>query len=160
MKPHCEGTHRTGIVRSAACVLVAGLTLFTVGALFYLGVPVVAPGIPPQFENAPLFRPWAGWTSAYMALHPFGYGVVFALFYLWLVDRGGVPPGWWGGLLYGAGVFLVGSLPVYLLAFASFAVSPEVIASWVIQSLCQYTAAGAAVGWIAAAPVRTGASSG
>jgi hypothetical protein len=46
-------------------------------------------------------------------------------------------------------VFAVGSLPVYLLVFASFAVSPDVIASWVAQSACQYAAAGAAIGWAA-----------
>ena len=84
-----------------------------------------------------------------MALHPFGFGLVFAAVYLALVARGGVAQGWRGGLLYGAGVFAVGSLPVYLLAYASFQVSPEVIASWVAQSACQYTAAGGSVGWVA-----------
>ena len=138
-----------GVARKATCVLVAGSTLFAVGALFHLAVPVVAPGIPPQFGNAALFRPWFGWTSVYMALHPLGFGVVFAAIYLALVAWGGVARGWRGGLGYGAGVFAVGSLPVYLLAFASFQVSPEVVAAWVVQSACQYTAAGAAVGWVA-----------
>jgi hypothetical protein len=137
-----------GVGRAAACVLVAGLTLFVVGALFHLAVPWVAPAIPPQFGNAALFRPWAGWTSTYMALHPFGFGLVFAVVYIALRARCRVAPGWRGGLLYGLGVFLVGSLPIYLLAFASFMVSPEVIASWVAQSLCQYSAAGAAMGWV------------
>ena len=60
-----------------------------------------------------------------------------------------MPPGWRGGLLYGLGVFAVGGLPVYLLAFASFRVSPEIIASWVAQAACQYLVAGAAVGAVA-----------
>jgi hypothetical protein len=137
------------IGRGAVCVVAAGLTLFAVGAVFHLAVPLVAPGIPPQFGNTALFRPWGGWTSTYMLLHPFGFGVVFAAVYLALSARGAVARGWRGGLVYGAGVFVVGSLPVYLLAFASFEVSPEVIAAWVAQSACQYTAAGAALGWVA-----------
>jgi hypothetical protein len=42
--------------------------------LFYQAVPAIVPAIPPQYENAALFRPWAGWTSIYMFFHPFGYG--------------------------------------------------------------------------------------
>ena len=132
------------------CIVAAGLTLFAVGALFHFVVPMVAPDIPAQFQNNPaLYRPWAGWTSTYMYLHPFGYGAVFAVVYLMLIARGVAVRGWRGGLVYGFGVFVVGSLPVYLLAYASFQMSPEMIVSWVAQSACQYTAAGAVVGWIA-----------
>ena len=138
--------------RGAACVFSAGATLFAVGGLFHLAVPAIAPSIPPQFEEAALFRPWAGWTSTYMALHPFGFGAAFAAAYLGLWARCGSFGGWRGGLAYGAGLFLVGALPVYLLAYASFRVSPEVIASWTGQAACQYSAAGAAVGWIARRP--------
>lgn len=138
-----------GVGRRVACVVVAGMTLFAIGAVFHLMVPLVASGIPPQFGNAALFRPWTGWTSTYMALHPFGFAVVFTAVYVLLRARGGVAGGWRGGLAYGFGVFLVGSLPVFLLAFASFQVSPDVIISWVLQSTCQYLAAGAAVGWVA-----------
>jgi hypothetical protein len=111
--------------------------LFLVGTLFHLLVPMIAPGIRPQFLNAALFRPWPGWTFTYMVINPFGYG--FSAF----------PSGGRGGLVYGAGVFVVGSLPVYLLAFASFQVSPEVILSWVVQSLAQYVLAGMALGCVA-----------
>jgi hypothetical protein len=45
-------------------------------------------------------------------------------------------------------VFVVGSLPVYVLAFASFAVIGEVIFWWIVQSALQYIAAGAVMGWI------------
>jgi hypothetical protein len=131
------------------CVAVAAAVLFAVGILFHFGIPVVAPSIPTQFANAALFRPWLGWTSIYMALHPLWFGVVFAAVYLGLRSRGALPLGWRGGLVYGLGVFLVGSLPVYVLAYAAFSVSPEVIGSWVAQSLCQYLAAGAAIGAIA-----------
>jgi hypothetical protein len=130
-------------------VVVAAAVLFAVGGLFHLGMPFVAPAIPPQFANAALFRPWAGWTSTYMLLHPLWFGAVFAVIYLVLRSRGGLPLGVRGGLEYGLGVFLVGSLPVYMLAYAAFSVSPGVIGSWVAQSLCQYLAAGAAIGWIA-----------
>ncbi|MFO0889088.1 MAG: hypothetical protein U0790_08055 [Isosphaeraceae bacterium] len=135
--------------RSAVCAVMAGAIMFAVGALFHLVIPVIAPSIPPQFENAALFRRWEGWTRNYMAIHPFGFGVVFATVYLVLLGRGGVTPGWRDGILYGLGVFLVGSLPVFLLAFASFNLTPEIIVSWVAQNVCQYTAAGLAIGLVA-----------
>jgi hypothetical protein len=50
-------------------------------------------------------------------------------------------------LLYGLAVFVVGSLPVYTLNFASFQVSAGVVASWVLQSVCQYSLAGFVLGW-------------
>jgi hypothetical protein len=127
----------------------ASVVLFVVGAAFHFGVRFVAPAVPPQFENVALFRPWAGWTSTYMLIHPLWFGVLFAAVYLWLRVPGGPLAGWRGGATYGLGVFLVGSLPVYLLAFASFQVSQGVMTCWVAQSLCQYVAAGAAVGAVA-----------
>jgi len=139
-----------GIGRFAACVLVAGITQFAVGALFHVVVPVVAPTIPRQFANAALFRPWDGWTSTYMALHPWGFGVLFAAAYLMLQHRGGGAPMWRGGLAFGLGLFAVGSLPIFLLVLASMQVTPELIACWSIQNACQYAAAGAALGWFAA----------
>ncbi len=138
-----------GLGRLITCVMAAGTTMFAVGACFHLVIPVLAPGIPPQFADEGLFRPWGGWTRTYMAIHPFAFGVVFATVYLVLLGRGGVAPGGRDGFLYGFGVFLVGSLPVFLLEFASFRVSPEIIASWLGQGLCQYSAAGVAVGLVA-----------
>ncbi len=135
--------------RRMICVLTAALALFVVGGVFHLGVPAVAPGLPPQYADPALFRPWAGWTRAYMLIHPLWFGAVFAAAYLVLQSRGALPLGWRGGLLYGLGVFAVGGLPVYLLAFASFRVSTQIIASWVAQAACQYLVAGAAVGAVA-----------
>jgi hypothetical protein len=132
----------------ASC-LVAGLIQFLVGYLFYVAVPVVVPAIPGHYENAALFRPWAGWTSAYMCIHPFGYGIVFALAYHGLRSWCAFPSGWRGGCAFGAGVFLVGSLPVFLVAYASFTVSAEVVASWVLQNACQYLLAGVSVDVVA-----------
>jgi hypothetical protein len=128
--------------------------MLVVGAVFHFGLPVVAPDIPPQYGNANLFRPWGGWTSTYMAVHPFGFAVVFVAVYRWLLARGGLESGWRGGFAFGSVVFAVGSLPVYLLVFASLQLSLEVIAIWVVQSACQYMAAGAVVGWITTAGVR------
>lgn len=123
--------------------------MFFVGAVFHLLVPAIAPIIPPQFEaNPDLYRPWAGWTSAYMAIHPFLYGVVFAAGFLSLRRWSTFPPGVRGGLLYGAGVFVVGSLPVYVLNFASFQVSVEMILSWIVQGMTQYVVAGIALGYV------------
>jgi hypothetical protein len=122
--------------------------MFLVGCIFYGLVPVVAPGLASQYLNTALFRPWDGWTSTYILLHPFGYGFVFAGGFVGLRRDSSFSPGVSGGLIYGPGVFVVGSLPVYLLVFASFAVSPEVIFCWVLQSLAQHLAAGLAVGCV------------
>ena len=108
-----------------------------------------SPRIPPQFEaNPALYRPW-------QRLDPHLHGdssvrlrVVFAAVFLGLRRWSAFPPGVRGGLVYGAGVFVVGSLPVYLLSFASFQVSPEVILSWIAQSLAQYALAGMALGCV------------
>jgi hypothetical protein len=133
----------------ASRTLLAGSAIFAVGTLFHLAVPIVAPSLPPRYADSSLFRPWSGWTSKYMFVHPFGFGLVFATIHQALLGRGGLDPGLKDGLLYGLGLFLVGSLPVFLLAFASFRVSPDVIASWSLQNACQYLAAGAVVGWLA-----------
>ncbi len=140
---------RSTAILATKLLVAAWLPLYAVGLLFHFTIPTVAPDIPPQFGNAALFRPWAGWTSTYMALHPLAFGAIFVAVFCVLWRRGGVSPGWRGGLMYGLGVFLVGSLPVFLLAFAAFQVSSEVIVSWIVQSACQYLAAGATVGWAA-----------
>ena len=139
--------------------VVAGLVLLGVGCLFhFVLVPALAPGLEKEYENRALFRSLAGWPGTYMLLHPLVYGLLFAGAFRLV---GGVERAetWWQGLLVGAcfglAVFLVGSLPVYLLNYASFAVSPLVIQAWVAQSLCQYVAAGAALGVYSAwAPLR------
>lgn len=129
--------------------LAAGATMFLVGAAFYFLMPVVAPTISPQFENNPtLYRPWPGWTRTYMVAHPLVYGFVFAAVFLGLRRWSAFPPGVRAGLVYGAGVFAVGSLPVYLLAFASFQTSPDVVLSWIAQSLAQYALAGMTLGCV------------
>ena len=140
---------KMGWGRTVACCLIAGLIQFLVGYLFYKAVPVVAPAISRQYEDAALFRPWAGWTSTYMFFHPLGYGVIFALAYCGLRSWCAFPSGWRGGCAFGAGVFLVGSLPIFLIAYASFTVSTEVIGAWVLQNACQYLLAGASVGVVA-----------
>ena len=42
------------------CVGVAGATLFAVGVLFHVTIPVIAPHISTRFEDSCLFRPWTG----------------------------------------------------------------------------------------------------
>lgn len=134
--------------RKAVYVLAAIATLWGVGGIFHLAVGALRPHVEHEFHNTNLFRPWPLWTSKYMAIHPLWFGVVFASVYLWLRSRGGIRPGIREGSIYGAGVFVVGSLPVYVLAFASFAVILEVIFWWIVQSALQYITAGAVMGWI------------
>ena len=123
--------------------------MFVVGVVFYFLVPFIACGIKPQYENLALYRDWKEWTSTYMLIHPFTYAPVFAAVFLKLRHETSFPAGIKGGFIYGAGVFCVGSLPVFLLAFASFQVSVEVIVTWLVQNLCQYLAAGIALGAVA-----------
>jgi hypothetical protein len=138
-------------VRWVFAGLASAATLFLVGAGFSVAVPLVAPGIQSQYaDNPALFRPWSEWTSTYMMLHPIGYGFVFAAVFLCLRRWTAFPRGARGGLLYGTGVFVVGALPVYLLSYAAFRVSPEVMLCWVVQSLSQYALAGVVLGRVAA----------
>ena len=130
----------------SSCSIAAGITMFLVGVVFHFLVPFIAPGIEPQYEHSELFRRWPGWTSTYMAIHPFIYAPVFAAIFLKLRHETSFPSGIRGGLIYGTSIFLVGSLPVFLLVFASFQVSVEIIVAWITQNLCQYLAAGFAIG--------------
>lgn len=137
------------INRAALCCFAAGAALFAVGGIFHEAIPIVAPGIEQEYENLAVFRPWNGWTSTYMYLHPFGFGVIFAAVYLASLARGGIREGCRGGAIYGSLVLLVGSLPVYLLTYAAFQISSELVISWIVQSACQYIVAGAVLGWVA-----------
>jgi hypothetical protein len=129
--------------------LLSGVALCAVGTLCHFVVPLLAPQLGLEYRNEALFRPWGGWTRVYMVAHPWLYGVLFAAVFLGAravvgaSNLGGVRD----GLFYGLAAFLVGSLPVYALNFASFQVSGGVIGSWVLQSLCQYALAGLALGW-------------
>ena len=74
---------------------------------------------------------------------------MFATAFLSLRRWSSFPAGVRGGLLSQAGMFAAGSLPTYLLAFASFRVSGRVIDSWIARSLAQSPLAGMAVGRVA-----------
>ena len=129
--------------------IAVAITMFLVGGVFHLLIPFIDPEIEAQYDNHALFRPWPAWTSTYMTIHPFIYAPVFAAIFLKLRQETRFPSGICGGVMYGAGIFLVGSLPVFLLAFASFQVSVEIIVTWIVQNLCQYLAAGVAIGTVA-----------
>lgn len=122
--------------------ILVGLTQLIVGSAFHYMMPVVAPGIDIQFRNPDLFRPWDGWTSNYMAFHPFAFGFFFAAGYLSLRRWPEFPASIRGGLLYGTIVFFVGSLPIFLLLFASMTISADVMMSWILQNMLQYLLAG------------------
>lgn len=132
-----------------SCSIAAGITMFLVGVVFHFLIGSLAPEIERQYKNPALFRGWQGCTSTYMTIHPFIFAPVFAAVFLKLRIANSLPSGIKGGLVYGAGVFCVGSLPVFLLAFASFQMSVEMFLSWIVQNLCQYLAAGVAIGAVA-----------
>jgi len=131
--------------------LLAGAVLFFVGALFHVLTPL-APLIPTSYTDHPeIFRPWPGWTRAYMAFHPFAYGLVFGWFFRIVHDATrsyGHFHGAAGGAAFGFLVFLVGSLPIFLLIFASIQLPAVILASWIVQNLVQYVAAGALLGCV------------
>lgn len=128
-----------------ASSIAVGITMFAVGLLFHILGPLIAPSLEQQYKNRDLFRDWNGWTSTYMLMHPFLLAPVFSAVFLLLQKTSGVPSGVGDGFIYGAGVFCVGSLPIFLLVYASFQVPFAVIALWVVQNLCQYLAAGIAL---------------
>jgi hypothetical protein len=128
-------------------------------AVVMLGVGLVfdeleslLPSIKEEYENKAIFRIWPGWTKSYMLAHPCWFGFVFATFYV-LASQGRLPSsgvraiGW--GMLYGVSVFLVGSFPIFALVYASFQVSPGLMAiSWAARNLVQYVMAGAFLGLV------------
>lgn len=129
--------------------LISGAALFAVGTVFHFLAPLVCPGLQQDYLNEALFRTWEGWTQIYMILHPWLYGVVFAASFLALRAAMGVARigGIRDGLCYGLAVFLIGSLPVFALNFASLQLPVRVIVSWRLQSFCQYSLAGSCCGW-------------
>ncbi len=132
--------------------LVAAFTMLGVGLAFNwleAGIPAIGT----EYENKAIFRDWPGWSQAYMWAHPVWFGFVFAAGFS-LVRVGRTLSGWGMaagcGLAYGVMVFLVGSLPVFALIYASFRVSPELVAvSWAARNLTQYAVAGLALGLLA-----------
>jgi hypothetical protein len=112
------------------------------------------PAIKAEYENKDVFRIWPGWTEIYMRAHPCWFGFVFAFVYVLLLLRQRDLPASrgqavWSGVQYGAVVFLVGSLPVFALIYASFQVRLWLLAlSWVARNLAQYVLAGAVLGLV------------
>lgn len=121
---------------------------FAVGVAFHVGAPVLVPGVAGLFGNATVFRPWPGGVEAYMLFHPVWFVAVFVAGYAVLRPGNVRLAGWRGGLRYAAGVLVVGSLPVYAVVFAAVQLPPEIAGLWAAQSICQYLAAGAAVGQV------------
>jgi hypothetical protein len=128
--------------RILALGLLAGTVMFAIGAAFHWLLPILAPWIAALYVP-PVFRPWCGWTRTYMIIHPFWFGLAFAWLFIVLEPRARTAL---AGARFGATLFLVGALPVYLLCFASIAIPWQVVVCWLIQGLTQYVLAGAALG--------------
>jgi hypothetical protein len=91
----------------------------------------------------PPFRPLPGWPLYYFIAHPFWFGFAFAWLFALLGPR---TPTAVAGARFGAVLFLVGALPVYLLTYTSIAMPSPIILCWLFQGFSQYVAAGAALG--------------
>jgi hypothetical protein len=128
--------------RILASGLLAGTVMFAIGAVFHWLLPILAPWIV-ALLIPPVFRPWPGWVRTYMIAHPFWFGFAFACLFTVLEPR---TRSTLAGARFGAVLFLVGALPVYLLCFASIAIPQSVIVCWLLQGLTQYVLAGAALG--------------
>ena len=125
--------------------------MLAVGCLFNK-VEAAIPSIPAEYKTGPGFRSWPGWTEGYMLAHPIWFGFVFAIGFA-LVAHGRASGSYLSaglrGAAYGGLVFVVGSLPVFALVYASFRVSPELVAvSWAGRNLAQYVVAGVCVGLV------------
>jgi hypothetical protein len=133
--------------------IVAGTVMLLVGTGFHFAIEAFFPRINAIYsEHSDLFRPWSGWTRHYMLIHPVGFGFIFAFVYSCLRSShlSGTPlRGPTGGALFGVLVFIVGSLPVFFLSFASLRIPVLVIVAWIAQNLTQYVTAGLAIGSIA-----------
>ena len=140
--------------RLPGAALISGTALFAVGAAFHFLSPFVFTQVEQAYRNEALFRPWVGWTRVYMVIHPWLYGVLFAGAFLAMRATAGAANvgGMRDGLCYGLAVFLIGSLPVFALNFASFQVSAGLVACWGLQSLCQYSLGGLVLGWYIGRP--------
>lgn len=130
--------------------MAAGVVMCLVGWLFNQ-IESAIPSIRAEYSGAG-FRPWPGWTERYMMAHPIWFGLVFAAGYA-LVSRHRPTLVWVSagcrGAAYGGLLFLLGSLPVIALVYASFRVSPELmVVSWAGRNLVQYVVAGACVGLV------------
>jgi hypothetical protein len=115
--------------------------MFAIGALFHWLLPIVAPSIAALY-GLPPFRPLLGWPLYYFIAHPFWFGLAFAWLFTVLEPRKRTTL---AGARFGAALFLVGALPVYLLCFASIAIPRPVVVCWLLQGLTQYVLAGAAL---------------
>lgn len=130
--------------------LLAGITLFSIGALLHLAVPFLFPALKNIYDDhSALFRTWPGWTETCMIAYPFAYGFLFAFGFqaFHATKKESIYPGVKGGIVYGMFVFAMGFLPVYLLNYISLRVPGIVIASWAAQSLLQLVTTGALLGW-------------
>jgi hypothetical protein len=152
--PTTTGKWRPSIYRAVPVLLygvVAALSTLLVGWVFNK-IEAAIPSIPAEYKNGPGFRTWPGWTEGYMLAHPIWFGFVFAAGYA-LVVRGRASDyvrAVFRGAAYGGLVFVVGSLPVFALVYASFRVSPVLVAvSWAARNLAQYVIAGALVALVA-----------
>jgi hypothetical protein len=130
---------------------IAGLLMLAVGSVFDK-IEAAIPSIPAEYENKAVFRLWPGWTERYMLVHPLWFGFVFTLGFL-LLARARLQWSWsgaaGGGAWYGALLFLVGSMPIFALLYASFQVSLELVAvSWAARNLAQYLGAGCFLGLV------------
>lgn len=128
--------------------LLCGAVQFMIGALFHLLLPILAPTWQDEYAQECLFRPWSGWTQAYMLLHPWLFGLLFAFGFFGLsttMDRATLCCGS-GGVIYGSAIVLLGSIPIFALNLASFQISAKLVGAWAAQNSCQNLAAGYALG--------------
>ena len=118
---------------------------------FFNQIEGAIPSIVVEYATSPIFRFYPGWPEAYMLAHPVWFGFVFAAGFT-AVNRLRPTRGWiraWSrGVGYGALLFVIGSLPILAMVYASFKVSLLLIAvSWASRNLAQYVIAGGCVGF-------------
>jgi hypothetical protein len=119
--------------------LTAGTVMFAVGAAFQL---MISRFVALPYDQPP-FRRLCGWPFFYMIVDPFWLGFAFAWLFTYVEPR---TQSVGTGARFGALLFLVGALPIYLVTSASIAMPWRVIVCWIIQGFTQYVPAVAALG--------------
>lgn len=122
--------------------LLAGAVILVVGMLLSPAFQALAPGLKAEYQNPDLFRPWSDPIMSLYFVHPFLLGIILA--WIWnkvsavVVAKSELQR----GLIFGAAVWAMSSLPGMLITYASFPLSVMMVTNWCISGLVEMLCVG------------------
>lgn len=132
------------IIRYAILAAAAATTMLLVGALWEATECYV---VGDYVSDNPAFRKrW--WVVPYLYCHPILYGFAFTAAFIFVARYFTETVSTGFGLAFGLALFLVGSLPIFVLLSAAVDIPFAVVPLWILRNLSQYVAAGAVLGSI------------